>query len=330
MTESFVLPGNTNYFVGHLHASATTSSTSFPLTDSQPSADYFENNHFGGTNTFRAYSFHDSLYQQHEYPTESQNREPDPRVNQHLSQRSHQPSRLEESTPTRPILSPETSIAAIPIPYNQRNTIDTSPDTPLQSVNNNAPGIASLKCRSPTSSGGTSTCCHCRLRLNDEDSCVAHKWRFHADIEGPWLQGYCRWGQCDSPQHFPTARKWLQHVDQRHEKRVRCPSRGCQAEPFGNKADLRRHRQSVHEPPTRCPYPLCKRRKGNLNRRDKRNEHALKYHGAIDCTVADCQRKHTEGVNYGFSTEADLNKHMTKDHPPLNWRVYTTNFPPSS
>lgn len=89
---------------------------------------------------------------------------------------------------------------------------------------------------------------------------------------------------------FLTVNLWLAHVRTVHDKRFYCDREDCKLrfgaptqKAFGTKPDLNRHVRQTHEDKVYCDKPGCTRRT-NLSRKDKRDEHNIKYHGGVDGT----------------------------------------------
>ena len=92
---------------------------------------------------------------------------------------------------------------------------------------------------------------------------------------------------------------------------------GRKEKPFGTLAYLKRHTESIHDPPIYCDKPFCagrmaKGKKAKLNRGDKAEEHATRFHGKWGCSL--CNRRTIQNVHYGFESEDVLKKHMLEAH----------------
>lgn len=152
-------------------------------------------------------------------------------------------------------------------------------------------------------------------------SWFAHLWEVHPNW-GKWgTPRSCIWEDCTSKcRPFKTANLWLAHVKQKHQKSYWCKFSGCELgtgaskeKAFGTKHDLDRHRQQVHEPRITCQLPFCQGR-AKLARPDKLELHNKLWHGPWQCEVSDCPRQRINGIDYGFSTQDDLQKHTRERH----------------
>lgn len=152
---------------------------------------------------------------------------------------------------------------------------------------------------------------------------LVHSWITHSEV-GAWSPMKCPWEDppCNNPNSFKTQKHWLDHVSIVHQKTLYCDYVNCKQRKdgpeetaFGTIADLKRHRQSIHETPINCRKPYCKGRKGaKLNRKDKRDAHESKYHGPFLCSSNGCLRRRIDGIDYGFSDQSLLNAHMRDTH----------------
>jgi hypothetical protein len=159
------------------------------------------------------------------------------------------------------------------------------------------------------------------------------QWLFHVftahDVE--WRPTFCLWKDppcTKSKTEFPTKRLWLEHARIVHQKSYYCDENECKSQiiqkAFGTHADVRRHKQMKHQLPVFCNKRHCKGKKtSKLNRKDKRDEHELKWHGHISCNVGDCRRRRIDGVNYGFSTQKALAQHQRESHHRITGDLHT-------
>lgn len=154
-------------------------------------------------------------------------------------------------------------------------------------------------------------------------SWLAHLWSVHLDWAPEWVPRRCMWEGCTSKcGPFKTSKQWLAHVSKKHQKSYWCNVSSCELrqgalgqKAFGCRNDLNRHRRQRHEPAILCTKLNCQaRRNSKLTRADKRDIHDAKWHGPLQCTVVDCPRQRIGGIDHGFSTSTDLDRHLREKH----------------
>lgn len=160
----------------------------------------------------------------------------------------------------------------------------------------------------------TYTCSKCSAEYQHHSAWIVHIWDKHPTTG--WSPQTCLWEGCVLNKRFNTHSTWLEHVRNVHQKRYRCDFPGCTlAKPFGSKHMLVRHYNSKHGEKKPCTKANCQAPKSNLCRTDKLGEHQAKWHGPLECKVADCPRRRINGENHGFTHQSDLEKHMRRKHP---------------
>jgi hypothetical protein len=166
-----------------------------------------------------------------------------------------------------------------------------------------------------------STCRLCGEIIQDRNVQWVHYWTKHTPTTSSpdaWTPKKCLWKDCRLEKEFMTSRSWVVHVNYVHQKGHKCGVAGCRAKPFGSPADLERHRLTKHAEPIYCPKAGCQARKRmNLRRKDKLDEHEAMWHGQLMCEVPGCPRRRIYGEDHGFSKPSKLEDHKRQKHRHL-------------
>ncbi|KAF7951881.1 hypothetical protein EAE96_007178 [Botrytis aclada] len=130
-----------------------------------------------------------------------------------------------------------------------------------------------------------------------------------------WSPGFCQHVSClakpsDKQKNYQEYSDWRRHWLRVHQKQHQCLIDGAM---FGTSNELTRHEEAKHQTGAKrhyCHVAGCQARAKEFNRKDKFQEHKVRWHGPYYCPVPYCDR----GYGNGFKEDGLLMEHTRSRH----------------